>query len=286
MKLSYNEATARDCSSLEQDLYLCEREGFDYIEIRLDMLEKYLEHHSEAELAEFFRTHRLKPHALNALYLYEELYSEQENVTKREELEQRFLKACRVGQTIGSQYFIIVPPFTEPVYEKPFEEAKQNCVRILRHLSDLASPYNMKLCFELVGLPKSCVRSISQAKAVVEETDRENVGYVFDAYNIFCNGKRNSFEEMKLVQKEKIFAVHINNADDSAPEEASQDKRRFCDQGVIQLDRFLGILKEIGYDGMVSIETFRPEYWAMEAETVIRSAYQTTRSVLEQNGCL
>lgn len=285
MKLSYNQATARDCSSLEQDLLLCEQEGFDYIEIRLDMLERYLEHHTEEELAGFFQNHRLKPHALNALYLYEELYSEQDNPIRREELEQRFLKACRIGQEIGSQFCIIVPPFTEPVYDKPFEEAKQSCVRILRRLSELAYPYNMKLCFELVGLPKSCVRSISQAKAVVEETDRENVGYVFDSYNIFCNGNTNSFEEMKLVQKEKIFAVHINNADDCAPGEASQDKRRFCDQGVIRLDRFLGVLKEIGYDEMVSIETFRPEYWAMDAETVIRSAYQTTKGVLEQNGC-
>lgn len=286
MKLSYNQATARDCSSLEQDLVFCEREGFDYIEIRLDMLEAYLERHRVEELAGFFRNHRLKPHAFNALYLYEKLYSDQDDPAAREELEQRFLKLCRIGQAIGSHYVIVVPPFTEPVYEKPFAEAKQDCVRILRRLSELAAPYNMKLCFELVGLPKSCVRSIRQAKAVVEETDRENVGYVFDAYNIFCNGKTNSFEEMKLVQREKIFAVHINNADDSAPEEVSQDKRRFCDQGVIRLDRFLGTLKEIGYDGMVSIETFRPEYWAMEPETVIRSACRTTRSVLEQNGCL
>lgn len=286
MQLSYNQATARDCSTLEQDLVLCEREGFDYIEIRLDMLETYLEHHTEEELACFFHDHRLKPHALNALYLYEELYSEQDDRAEREALERRFLKACRIGQAIGSRYLIVVPPFAEPVYGKPFAEAKQNCVRILRRLSELASPYNMKLCFELVGLRKSSVRSIAQAKAVVEETDRENVGYVFDAYNIFCNGNTDSFEEMKEVQKEKIFAVHINNADDGAPGEASQERRRFCDHGVIRLDRFLGTLKEIGYDGMVSIETFRPEYWAMEPEAVIREAYRTTRDVLEQNGCL
>ena len=38
MFISYNEACARDCSTLEQDLVLCEKAGFDYIEIRLDML--------------------------------------------------------------------------------------------------------------------------------------------------------------------------------------------------------------------------------------------------------
>mgnify|MGYP001516081172 CR=1 FL=1 len=34
MFISYNEACARDCSTLEQDLVLCEKAGFDYIEIR------------------------------------------------------------------------------------------------------------------------------------------------------------------------------------------------------------------------------------------------------------
>ena len=41
MKTSYNEACGRDCSTLEQDLELCEQAGFDYIEIRLDLLRGY-----------------------------------------------------------------------------------------------------------------------------------------------------------------------------------------------------------------------------------------------------
>lgn len=46
MKTSYNEACGRDCSTLEQDLALCEQAGFDYIEIRLDMLRRYLQGHT------------------------------------------------------------------------------------------------------------------------------------------------------------------------------------------------------------------------------------------------
>lgn len=42
MKTSYNEACARDCSTLEKDLALCEEVGFDYIEIRLDLLRGWL----------------------------------------------------------------------------------------------------------------------------------------------------------------------------------------------------------------------------------------------------
>lgn len=50
MKTSYNEACGRDCSTLEQDLALCEQAGFDYIEIRLDMLRRYLQGHTAEQL--------------------------------------------------------------------------------------------------------------------------------------------------------------------------------------------------------------------------------------------
>ena len=53
MKISYNEATAKGCSSLALDLELCEKAGFDYIEIRLDMLGDYLKEHTVEELASF-----------------------------------------------------------------------------------------------------------------------------------------------------------------------------------------------------------------------------------------
>ena len=56
MKTSYNEACARDCSTLEQDLSLCEKAGFDYIEIRLDMLRGWLKDHTVDQLKEFFET--------------------------------------------------------------------------------------------------------------------------------------------------------------------------------------------------------------------------------------
>lgn len=55
MKTSYNEACARDCSTLEQDLSLCEKAGFDYIEIRLDMLRGWLKDHTVDQLKEFLK---------------------------------------------------------------------------------------------------------------------------------------------------------------------------------------------------------------------------------------
>jgi len=42
----------------------------------------------------------------------------------------------------------------------------------------------------------------------------------------------------------------------------------------------------MGFQGMVSIETFRPEHYARRPEDVIAEAYATTKETLEKAGCL
>ena len=54
MRLGYNEATCMENSSLEQDLILCEKYGYDDIELRIDMLEAYLQTHTVEDLQAFF----------------------------------------------------------------------------------------------------------------------------------------------------------------------------------------------------------------------------------------
>ena len=44
MKIGFNEATALECKgqSLMADIEMCEKYGFDYIEIRFDCIREYL----------------------------------------------------------------------------------------------------------------------------------------------------------------------------------------------------------------------------------------------------
>lgn len=290
MYISYNEACGLGCSTLEQDLELCEKAGFDYIEIRFDMLMEYLKTHTVDQLAEYFAKHHIKPHAFNALYLYPEFLREDDDFKKRTFLLGQFLYACEIGKRIGNHHMIVVPPFLEEANYVPFpgteEENNGNCVRMLKELGTIAGAYDMNLCFELVGFPRSSVRSIENARKIVEAVNLDNVGYVFDAYNIYLYQGTNDYEPMKTVEKEKIFAVHLNSADDVPEKERKQEKRCFVNQGVVDTDRFLGVLKKIGYDGMCSIETFRPEHWAKTPEWVVENAYRTTCEAMKKNKCI
>lgn len=287
MKISYNEATAMNCSTLEQDLILCEKQGFDFIELRLDMLHDYLATHSVEELQDFFKKSQLKPHALNALYTFPEFF-DGSNSQQEKDLINEFIFGCEVAQKIGSEYFIIVPPLQRDPNGGPFigswEDNFKNSVRILNHLSELAKPYNIKLCFELVGFNRSSVRTVEQAWEIIKTVNKDNVGLVLDAFNLYLYNQLNDFSVMKMVDVNKIFAVHVNNGDDVVGNDLTQANRRFCDQGSVNLTSFLTTLKEMNYNGMVSIETFRPEYWQQSAEWVISEAYRTTKQVMMECG--
>lgn len=286
MKLGYNEATAKGCSTLENDLELCEKIGFDYIEIRLDMLKEYLKVHSLDELKKFFEKSHLKPHAMNALYIYENLFSKNDDFDKRKEVMDDFFLGCKVAQAIGSEYFVIVTPLNRNSNEGPYisewNSIFQNCVRILKKLANIAKDYGVKLCFELVGSKYSSVRTVEKAWEIVKAVDKNNVGLVFDVFNLYLFNKMSDFSVMEIVDPEKIYAIHINNADDRPVEELTQANRRFCDSGEINLENFFQVLKHVNYNGIVSIETFRPEYWNKSPDWVIHYAYKTTLNTLKK----
>ena len=46
------------------------------------------------------------------------------------------------------------------------------------------------------------------------------------------------------------------------------------------VDRVRDAVKAVGYDGPACLELFRPEYWAMDAEDVVKMGAETTRPFL------
>lgn len=290
MKIGYNQATAMGCSTLEKDLLICEKVGFDYIEIRLDMLSDYLKTHTVGNLRSFFASSRIKPHAFNALYTYREMFSPDDDSRRKEEVIRQFMLGCEVGREIGAHYFVIVTPMipapSTDVYPHGEEDMHEHCVRILTQLVEIAGNYGIRLCFEPVGFQRCAVRNIRQAHAITCAVNHPDVGLALDTYNLFVDGGNNDYSAIKQLSPEEIFVAHIQNADILPAEKWGQDTRRFCDKGMLDLADYLQNLKEVSYDGVVSIEVFRPEYWAMQPEWVIEQAYKTTRECLALNECL
>lgn len=275
LKLGFNEATCKENSTVEQDLQLCEKHGYDYIELRLDMLKEYLKTHTIDELKSFFETSHLKPFAFNSI----------ENINfnscvKWEMLVDLFTFACKVAQQIGNPYIIVVPTMSEQVNTRNEQEVFEDSVKVLSKLADIAEPYGVKLSFEPIGDRRWCCNSLRQAWEIVQAVDRDSVGLTVDCINFYMHDKCSDLEYIKKIPKEKLFVYHINDCEDLPLGVLDHCHRLMPGKGCIPIADISEAVKATGYDGPACLELFRPEYWQMDTDEVVRMGAETTRAFL------
>jgi 2-keto-myo-inositol isomerase len=275
MKLGFNEATCMKHSSVDQDLCLCEKYGYEYIELRLDMLKKYLKKNTIKDLEAFFISHHIKPYAFNSI----------ENInfcTKAQwgDLIKLFIFGCETAQAIDNPYIIVVPTMGDDMYLKTKKEVFDDSVGVLNMLADIAKPYGVKLAFEPIGDKRWCVRSLDQALEIVQTVNRDDVGLVLDSINLFLYNRLENIDTIDDVPLEKIFVYHIDDCEDLPLGILDHCHRLYPGDGVIPLDAITKKLQAKGYNEICSVELFRPEYWELEPEVVIRTAAERTRRFL------
>lgn len=269
MKTGFNQATTMKHSTLEKDLEYCEKYGYDYIEIRFDKLKDYLTRHTVYTLAEYFSKSRIKPCTFNAL----------EFITFRSEEDYANMKAdfeflCKTGNQIGCGTVIVVPTFD---IKKTRQEIISETVKVLNDYADMADKYYMKLALEFVGYPNCSVNTLDLTNEIIAKTNRANVGLVLDCFHF--RAMNSTWDAVSDIDIKKLFIVHLDDSEDLVPGMLRDDNRLWPGDGCIDLLRILKILKHKGYDGMISLELFRPEYWEMDIETVISQGYEKLRNV-------
>ncbi|MHB8073252.1 sugar phosphate isomerase/epimerase family protein [Desulfosporosinus fructosivorans] len=271
MKICFNQATTMKNSTLEKDLELCEKHGYDLIEIRLDKLRDYLLTHTLADLVEFFNKNTLKPYAFNAL----------EFITFRDEAGYQQIKddlkyLCEVGEMINCKKIVVVPTFDIGNYTKT--QIKEESIRALNDLADTAEKYGVKLAYEFVGYPNCSVNTFGQTYDIVKAVDRESVGMVLDCFHFHAMNSR--IEDLQAADPKKIFIFHIDDSEDLPVGALRDNFRLWPGEGAINLDLILTTLKDIGYSEMVSVELFRPEYWDWDIEQTIKVGKEKTEAVV------
>lgn len=288
MKISFNQACTLHNSNLEMDLELCEKAGYDAIELRIDKIREYLLSHSLDELVEFFRTHCIKPYSINGIYVYTDFMSQRDDLEKQQALLRDIEYACKIGSAIGCNKMVMVPPvfFEEEcrTYDDPWEKILEDNVRIFSAMSDFVRSYGMLIGIEIVGAARISVRTIKQCNEILDRVGKDNVGYTIDSYNLYLYHKTNNFDSILDAYLDRIFIVHINGGADCPEDEYLQKNRTFADRGVMDVQDFVGKLDQLGYKELVSIEFFCPDCWARPAWDVIEECYTTTKAVLDKTG--
>jgi len=275
MKICFNQATTMKHSNLALDLEFCEVCGYDFIEIRLDKLREYLLNHSVQELFGFFANANLKPYSFNALE-----FINFRNKAGFNEIKEGLEFCCETGAIIGCHKTVVVPTFDIGPFTKT--QIKEETVRVLHELSDIAAPCGMQLAFEFVGYPNCSVNTLEQAYDIIAATDRDNVGIVLDCFHFHAMNSR--WEALEAIDPAKLFIFHLDDSEDLPVGALRDDKRLWPGEGAVDLARIFSILKAKGYHEMASIELFRPAYWDMDIGECIQTAYEKTKAVIAKHG--
>ena len=152
------------------------------------------------------------------------------------------------------------------------EEIIDESVKVLNELADIAEKYNVSLAFEFLGQTDCSVQTLDLCNEIVEKVNRENVGNVIDTFHFYAGNS--TFEAIETLNPEKLFIFHINDAENLPKENLTDAHRLYPGEGILPIKEIKEHFDKIGYDRMVSIEIFRPEYWNEDPFEVARKAKQ------------
>ena len=270
MQIALNGATTMH-ADLTTDIQAAAAAGYDLLEIWSAKLYEFLKTRSPSDLKELLNAAGIEPYSINSI----------EYVTFRNNEDYEAIKAecrelSRIASAIGCPYIVVVPGKLPEESNKA--EIIEGSVRVLRELSKIAGEYSVSLAFEFLGQTDCSVQTLDLCAEIVKEVDRENIGLVIDTFHFYAGGS--SFEAIDSLPQEKLFIFHINDAEDLPKESLTDAQRLYPGLGILPIKEIKAHLDKIGYDRMVSVEIFRPEYWDQDPFEVAKRAKEATEKVL------
>ncbi len=270
MKIALNGATTMH-ADLETDIKAASEAGYELIEIWAAKLRRFLETKSVGDLRDLLKKHKIEPYSINSI----------EHITFRNSADYESIKAecvelTSIAGAIDCPYVVVVPGKLPENATK--ETISEESVRVLSELGDIAQQNNVSLAFEFLGQTDCSVQTLDFCSEIVEKVDRENIGLVIDTFHFYAGNS--SFEAIESLDPEKLFIFHINDAEDLPKEELTDAHRVYPGEGILPIKEIKARFDQIGYDRMVSIEIFRPEYWNQNPFEVARKARRATIDVL------
>ncbi len=270
MKIALNGATTMH-ADLTTDIKAASEAGYDLIEIWAAKLREFLKTNTVADLKNLLDENNLEPYSINSI----------EHITFRNAEDYEKIKAeceeySKIAGEINCPYVVVVPG---KLPENASEETIiDESVKVLNELADIAEKYSVGLAFEFLGQTDCSVQTLDLDKKIIEKVNRENVGLVIDTFHFYAGNS--SFEAIETLDPRKLFIFHINDAEDLPKENLTDAHRLYPGEGILPIREIKERLDKIGYDRMVSIEIFRPEYWNENPLEVAKKARAATQKVL------
>jgi 2-keto-myo-inositol isomerase len=176
-----------------------------------------------------------------------------------------------IARTLGAAFLLIVPPRAAGADVDRAVTAMRDGLAIA---AEAAGAHGIGVAFEFLGFADCPINTTALAERVVDGV--EPVGLVIDS----CHWHAAGAPDLAGFPVERIEMVHLNDAPAKPPRLIEDDDRVLPGDGVIALHRLVRALRDQGYAGPYSLETFNPEYWAEDPATVAERGMTRLRDLL------
>jgi 2-keto-myo-inositol isomerase len=255
MKPCISEVTTLPCT-FAQDIANIADAGCPAMEVWLTKLETHLETHSAADTRKLLEDRQITLAA--ASYQGGLLLSQGE---QRKAHYDHFLKRLELCQQFSIATMLVVADFVQKVDRTALERAAVS----LQQAAQWAAGFGVRLALEFRGSDTFCA-SLDTALALVEQCGEENVGINLDVFHYYTGPSK--FEDLDLLTPQRLAFVQLCDLAGIARELASDADRILPGDGCFRLGPLMQRLRDIGYDGWVSLELMNPMLWKAEAGQV------------------
>ncbi|MEE2709125.1 MAG: sugar phosphate isomerase/epimerase [Gemmatimonadota bacterium] len=245
--------------TLEQDLETAALAGFEAVEIWSRKLNTYLETHSLDDLKDLLARCQLKVASLCPYSLVGFSDNRGHIISIRE--------ASEIAEAIECPLLLVCAD--APPEGVELDEAYDAMANVASTYADWAEDHGVKIAIEPLGR-HPFIPGPNEALEIIERAEHDSLGLMLDTFHYYKSDI--SMEDIRKVPLEHLLIVHVNDCEDLPREELTDGHRLHMGRGILPLHMFLGILKDKGYEGALSVEIFREEYWKQVPEAISRDA--------------
>ena len=257
-----NELTFGRETKFEEDLKATAGAGFKAIEISPQKLADFTKEKPLARAKELLDEFHLKAAGLCGYSLGA--------FSKSEAPLGAFEQGIKLAGSINTN--IILVYFDRPSVDMPKDEAFEVVVKRSEVLAEKAEEAGIKIALEPLAR-HPIVPGPEEALKIVKEVASQSLGIMMDTFHYFCSGIRP--EEVKKIPVDLLLIVHINDCEDLPREQLSDKNRLYPGEGIMPLPEYLTALREINYQGYLSVELFREEYRRKGPGPLARGSYES-----------
>jgi sugar phosphate isomerase/epimerase len=149
-----------------------------------------------------------------------------------------------------------------------------------RDLLEIGDEFGVVPMVEVWGF-STCLGRLGEGVMVAIESGHPRACVLADVFHMY-KGESN-YEGLRLVGPGTIAIFHMNDFPaDPARETIKDAERVWPGDGVAPLDFILGTLREVGWEGVLSLELFNPVYYELDALDAARTGLEKMRGAVRK----